>query len=185
MSDRERKRRLDLFAMQFADALEAGDFTTLDRLWAAAATDPELEEVLLETAEALAETYDAEVQAHVGAAVVEAVERHMPSAEVMRPVSGPLTVGEVAEFIRRHPPGGLTTDEIGANDQLRESAEVVPADLGMSHVVHWGQQFGSLPEAYWRAFRQAALKLRMRQESDVQYQMAARQATRRRPEAKP
>ena len=185
MIDRERQRQLDLLAIQFVDALEASDFETIDRLWSSSAMDPELEAVFLETALELAQTYEAEAQAQVGAAVVEAVERHLPSAEVIRPITGPITVAEVAEFIRRHPPAGLTTDEIAANEGLRQTAQPVPPKLGMSHVLDWGRQFGSLPETYWRAFRQAALKLRMRRESDLNYQVAARATTRKPPEAKP
>jgi hypothetical protein len=185
MTDRERQRQLDLLAIQFVDALEAGDFETIDQLWSASARDPELEVVLLETAVELAQTYEAEAQARVEAAVVEAVERHLPSAELVRPVAGPLTVAEVAEFLRRDPPAGLTTDEIAANEALRQSVQPVPTELGISQVREWGRQFGSLPETYWRAFRQAALKLRLRRESDLGYQMAARQTTRKPPEAKP
>src|SRR5262249_36244201 len=155
----------------------AGDFAAIDRLWTAAATNPELETVFLEAAAELAETYEAETRAHLEAAVTEAVEQHMPSTELVRPLAGPLTVADVAEFIRRHPPAGLTTDEIAVNEQLRQSAQFVPAELGMSQVLDWGRQFGSLPETYWRAFRQTALKLRMRRESEVDYQMAARQGT--------
>jgi hypothetical protein len=185
MTDRQRQRQLDLLAIQFVDALEADDFETVDRLWTAAATDPELETVFLEMAGELAQTYEAEAQARVAAAVVDAVERHLPSAELIRPVAGPLTAAEVAEFIRRHPPAGLTTDELVANEQLRQSVQPVPTELGMSQVLDWGRQFGSLPETYWRAFRRAALRLRMRRESDLNYQMAARQTTRKPPEAKP
>jgi hypothetical protein len=185
MTDRERQRQIDLLAMQFVDALEAGDFATIDRLWAASAVDLELETVFLETAAELAQTYEAETQAHLEEAIAEAVDQHMPSAELVRPLVGPLTVAEVAEFIHRHPPAGLTMDEIAVNEQLRQSAQLVPAELGVSQVLAWGRQFGSLPETYWRAFRQAALKLRMRRESDVNSQMAARQTTRKRPEAKP
>jgi hypothetical protein len=185
MTDRARQRQLDLLAIQFADALEVGDFATIDRLWAAAALDPELETIFLETAAELARTYDAEAQAQLESAVVAAVERHMPSAELIRPAAGPLTVAEVAEFLRSHPPAGLTTDEIAANEQLRQSTQVVPTELGMSQVLDWGRQFGLLPETYWRAFRQAALKLRMRREADANFQMAARQSKRQRPEAKP
>jgi hypothetical protein len=174
MTDRERQRQLDLLAMQFVDALEAQDFEAIDRLWTISASDPELQATLIETASELAQTYELEAQARVEGAVVEAVERHMPSAEVIRPVTGPLTVGEIAEFIRRHPPANLTTDEIAANEQLRPSAEVVPAQLGLSQVLAWGRQFGSLPESYWRAFRQTAIKLRMRRDSELTLQMAAR-----------
>ena len=55
MTDRERQRQLDLLAMQFAQALEAGDFAMIDRLWTSTARDPELETVFLETAAELAE----------------------------------------------------------------------------------------------------------------------------------
>jgi hypothetical protein len=185
MTDRERQRQLDLLAMRFVQALEAGDFAAIDRLWAAAAKDPELESVLLDTAAELAETYEAETRADLKAAVTEAVEQHMPSAELVRPQAGPLTVADVAEFIRRHPPAGLTTDEIAVNERLRQSEQLVPAELGMSQVVDWGRQFGGLPDTYWRAFRQTALKLRMRREAEVDYQLAARQGTRKRPEATP
>jgi hypothetical protein len=184
MTDRERQRQLDLLAMRFVQALEARDFSAIDQLWTAAAADPELETVLLDTAAELAETYEAETLAQLEAAVTEAVEQHMPSAELIRPQAGPLTVADVAEFIRRNPPAGLTTDEIAFNEQLRQSAQIVPAELGMSQVLDWGRQFGSLPETYWRAFRQTALKLRMRREAEVDYQLAARQGTRKRPGAK-
>ncbi|HEY7427110.1 MAG TPA: hypothetical protein VH682_22945 [Gemmataceae bacterium] len=183
MTDRERQRQLDRLAIQFVDALEAGDFATVDKLWSACATDPELETVFLDTAAELARTLEEETRTQLEATVMEAVEQHLPSAELIRTPAGPLTVAEVAEFIRSHPPAGWATDEIVANEQLRESAELVPTELGMSQVLDWGRQFGSLPETYWRAFRQAALKLRMRRESDVHYQMAARQTKRKRPEA--
>lgn len=185
MTDRERQRQIDLLAIRFAEALEAGDFATVDRLWTTSAADPELEAVFHETAAELAQTYEADTQAHLELAVTEAIEQHMPSAELVRPAAGPLTVADVAEFIRRHPPAGLTTDEIAMNELLRRDAQLVPAELGLSQVLEWGRQFGSLPETYWRAFRQTALKLRMRRESEVDYQIAARQGTRKRPEAKP
>ena len=185
MTDRERQRQLDLLAIQFVDALEAEDFATVDKLWSACATDPELESIFLDAAAELAQMHEAETRADLEAAVVEAVEQHLPSAELIRSPVGPLTVAKVAEFIHRHPPAGLAMDDISANEQLRESAQLVPAELGMSQVLDWGRQFGCVPETYWRAFRQAALKLRMRRESDVHYQMAARQTKRKRPETKP
>jgi hypothetical protein len=182
MTDRERQRQLDLLAIQFIEALEAGDFPTVDRLWSACARDPEVEAVLLETAAELARAYEAEAQARVEAAVVEAAEGRLSSAELIRRVAGGLTVAEVAEFIRRHPPAGLTTVEIAASEGLRQSFRPVPAELGLSQVLEWGRQFESIPETYWRAFRQAALKLRMQRESDGNYQMAARQPMRKPPD---
>ena len=183
MSERENQLRLDLFALHYLEAIESGDLDGVAALWAEAAEDPELEHVLHELNDVLAA--DGEDQVRAEAVVTAAVERHMPSAEFIRAAAGPFTVAEVAEFIRRHPPAGLTTDEIAVNEQLRQSAELVPVELGLSQVLDWGRQFGSLPETYWRAFRQAALKLRMQRESDTNYQMAARQARHQRPETKP
>ena len=60
MTDRERQRQLDLLAIQFVNALEAGDFEVIEQLWAVSATDPEMETVFLESAAELARTYDAE-----------------------------------------------------------------------------------------------------------------------------
>ena len=60
------------------------------------------------------------------------------------------------------------------NERLRASSHEVPLDLGLSSVVKWGRDFGSVPESYWKMFREAALMLRMRRESAENYQMAAR-----------
>jgi mannose-6-phosphate isomerase-like protein (cupin superfamily) len=69
MTDRERQRRLDLLAMQFVNALEVGDFETIDRLWTISATDTELEAVFLETTGELARMYEAWAAAPVAGAV--------------------------------------------------------------------------------------------------------------------
>ena len=46
-----------------------------------------------------------------------------------------------------------------------------PTDLGMSQVLpEWGRQFGSLPEAYWRAFREVALDMWIQRTSAANYQ---------------
>src|SRR5262249_58902413 len=116
-------------------------------------------------------------------AVTEAVEQYMPSAELFRPLAGPLTVAEVAEFIRRHPPAGLTTDEIAVNEQLRQSAQLVPAELGLSQVLDWGRQFGSLPETYWRALPQTALQLGVGRGSGGGYQIGRPPGARKAPGA--
>jgi hypothetical protein len=170
MTNRENQKRLDKFAMRYLTAIDAGDFDTLSDLWARAADDPDLCEMLHELNATLA-TEDREAATN---AVVAAIEQHMPSAEVVRPAVGPLTVAEVADHIRKNPPPGLTTDDLRINDILRGSAQVVPAELGISQVVAWGRQFGSAPEPYWRAFREVALDLWMRRTSADNYQMAAR-----------
>ena len=119
MTDRERQRHLDILAIRFVQALEAGDFAAIDRLWTAAATDPELETVLLETAAELAETYETERRANLETAVTEAVEQHMPSAELFRPLAGPLTVALKLRMRRE--------SEVGSTDHPRRRH---PAGLG-------------------------------------------------------
>jgi hypothetical protein len=47
--------------------------------------------------------------------------------------------------------------------------------LGLSKLVAWAEAlFGPAPMEYWKAFRQAALKLELRRNAEVQYQLAAR-----------
>lgn len=180
MTNRENQKRLDKLAMRYLTAIDAGDFDTLSDLWARASDDPDLGEMLHGLNATLAE----EDRQAAGDAVVAAIEQHMPSAEIIKPADGPLTVAEVADHIRKNPPPGLTIDELALNDELRRSAETVPGDLGLTRVVEWGMRFGTAPEAYWRAFRQAALKLRMRRESGASYQMAARSTKPKPPEGK-
>jgi hypothetical protein len=174
MSDRESQRRLDRLAMRYLTAVEAGDFDTVGDLWVQGQTDLELGDMLHELNAELVAQRDAEAAAAAKGALESAIEKHLPSAEVIRPVAGPLTVAEVAEHLRRNPPGGMTTDDLKANDLLRASAETLPAELGLMAVVSWGRKFGAVPEGYWKAFREAALLLRMRRESAANYQMAAR-----------
>lgn len=170
MTDRENQKRLDKLAMRYLAAIDAGDFGTLDDLWARAADDPDLCEMLHGLNATLAE---GDRQA-AGDAVVAAVRQHLPSAEIVEPAGGPLTVAEVADHLRRHPPPGLTADDLKLNDVLRAAAQDVPTELGISQVVAWGRRFGTAPEAYWRAFREAALDLWMQRTSADNYQMAAR-----------
>jgi hypothetical protein len=122
----------------------------------------------------LATEQDADEQSTIEHQLLGAIESHLPSADVIRPVHEPVTVAEVAEHIRKHPPRGLTTDDLRLNDVLRASKETLPSDLGAPTVVAWGRRFGNAPEAYWKAFRAVALKLRMQRESAENYQMAAR-----------
>lgn len=180
MTNRENQKRLDKLAMRYLTAIDAGDFDTLTELWARADDDPDLCEMLHGLNATLAE----EDKRAAGDAVVAAIEQHMPSAEIVKPAEGPLTVADVADHLRRNPPPGLTIDELALNDDLRRSTEVIPNDLGITRVVEWGRRFGAAPEAYWRAFRQAALKLRMRRESAETYQMAARSTKPKPPEGK-
>jgi len=51
----------------------------------------------------------------------------------------------------------------------------LPENLGLAALVAWAEaKFGPAPAEYWKAFRQAAIKVRMRTNADVEFQLAAR-----------
>lgn len=181
MNDRENQKRLDRLAMEYLTAVEAGDFDSVAALWTSAETDPDLAAMLHGLNAELAADYASETQAAVVDQIVGAIEKHLPSAEVLRPEPPPLTAATVATYLRKNPPRGLTTDDLRLNDALLRSDEPLPAELGVPQVVAWGRRFGNAPEAYWKAFRAAALKLVMQVESAENYQMAARPAAKPKP----
>jgi hypothetical protein len=181
MINRQNQHRLDQLALQYLAAVETEDFDTVDALWRKAAQDADLDAMLHGLNAELVAEQDTQEHAVIASAVLGSVEKHMPSAEILHPVTGPLTVAEVAEYIHRHPPAGLTTDDLKLNDDLRKETEVVPAELGLTQVIRWGAHFGSAPEAYWRAFREVALDLWMERTSEANYQLAARPQRPKRP----
>ena len=174
MTEREIQLRLDRLALQYLAAIDGDDFKTVEALWAQAADDPDLDEMLHGLNAELAEEQESRDRESVTTALLEGIERHMPSAEIIRSPAGQLSAAEVADHIRRHPPAGLTLDDLKLNDALRRATEVVPTELGITQVTRWGTRFGSAPQAYWRAFREAALDLWMERTSAENYRMAAR-----------
>lgn len=185
MTERENQQRLDRLAMAYLTAVDAGDFDAIDALWSEAAGDAALADMLHRLNAHVAAELATDQGVVIANQVVAAIETHLPSAEVIRPPARPPTVADVAEHLRRNPPRGLTADDLRINDELKGSDEPLPADLGVARVVAWGRRFGNAPEPYWRAFRAAALKLLMRQESAENYQMAARPAKPKPPEGTP
>jgi hypothetical protein len=174
MTNRENQHRLDRLALQYFAAVETEDFDTIRALWEQAADDTDLDAMLHGLNAELVAEQEARESATIASVVLDTIDKHMPSAEVIRPTTGPLTVAEVAEHIRRHPLAGLTTDDLTINDVLRKATEEVPTELGISQLVRWGTRFGFAPEAYWRAFREVALDLWMQRTSAENYQLAAR-----------
>jgi hypothetical protein len=185
MNERENQLRLDRLAMEYLAALDAENFDAIARLWEQAEDDADLDAMLHGLNAEIVAQQDAAEASTLDAAVIGAIEQQMPSAEIILPAAGPVTVAEVAEQLLRRPPPGLTADDLRLNDSLRKQSAEIPADLGISQVVRWGSQFGAAPEAYWRAFRQAALKLRMQRQSDAEYRTAARSTRTRPAEGKP
>src|SRR5262245_35420936 len=101
MTNRENQHRLDRLGLQYLAAVEAEDFDTIDALWRQAAGDADLDAMLHGLNAELVAEQDAQEHAAIASAVLGSIEQHMPSAEILRPTTGPLTVAEVAEFIRR------------------------------------------------------------------------------------
>jgi hypothetical protein len=169
------ERELDLLTEAYIAALDAGDAATLDRIWERAASEPELEAYLY----ALDAEIDADDKLQAGRTakpmIADAVRTHLPSAAIVEPGTGPVTVGDVARELLRHPPAGLPAEAHALNEALGQSSEALPENLGLSKLVAWAEpRFGRAVPAYWKAFRSAALKLEMRRASAEEYQLAAR-----------
>ena len=64
------------------------------------------------------------------------------------------------------------------NEALRTARDPLPDDLGLPALTAWAEaRFGAAPAAYWQAFREAAIKVRMRVSADSEFQLAARRTT--------
>jgi hypothetical protein len=184
MNSIERRLQLDLAAARYLDALDRDDFATMAELWKTATDDHELETILREVHAGLLEERHQEELAALTDGIAIAIEKHLPSAEIIRQPEGPITVGDVADELYRHSPDRLPIDAHLLNDRLRESKEPLPEDLGLSKLTAWAEsRFGAGPREYWRVFRQAAVKLVLRSAADNEYSLAARRTTK--PEAKP
>lgn len=167
----DRRLWLDAQAARYLIAIEAEDFDLQGDLWHLAAHDPELEEAFHAVHAGLGE----DAAEKTATAITDAVAKHLPSAEIVRPTAGPVTVGMVADELFRHPPGGVSTDGWRLNDELRRSTEPLPRELGLTSLTRWAEaHFGVAPREFWRAFREAALKLELRAAAETEYQLAAR-----------
>ena len=173
MTPADRRLWLDVQAARYLAAIEAEAFDLQGELWQLAAHDHELEEALHAVHTWLAE----ETTAGVAAAVEDAVAKHLTSAEVIRPPTGPVTVGMVADELFRHPPDRLPAEAHALNERLRLAADELPAELGLLQLTDWMvAKFGPVPPEYLKAFRHAATKVRMRASPEAEYQLAARRA---------
>ena len=177
MTPQDRRFWIDLTTSEYLDAVERHDLDEQDRLWALAATDAELEAAFLETHDALIEEAQAAAVTPTIDAVRAAVLKHLPGVELDAP-AGPVTVAMVARELFERPPGRLTPEAALLNERLKAAATELPADLGLMTLTAWLRStFGDAPPEYAKAFREAAFRLRMRINSDLEVQVAARRAT--------
>lgn len=177
MKPDDRRFQVDLTAARYLDALERDDFAMMEEIWRIAQEDPGLLVALREIHDGLIEEQASRITPVSTAALKAAVHQHLPSAEVADAKAGPVTVADVAEELFRHTPDRLSADAHVLNDRLRSAKEQLPDDLGLTGLTTWAEaRFGAAPAEYWRAFRQAALKLELRRASEIEYQLAARRA---------
>ncbi len=171
MTPNDRHLWIDLTAARYLDAVEANDFDAQKELWALAATDADLEAAFHEVHAGLVE----EEQAHATAAIGAAAAKHLTSGQVVRPAGGVVTVGDVADELFRHTPDRLPAEAHALNEKLRRATDELPAALGLSRLVAWAEaRYGAAPPEFWKAFRDAALKLELRAAAETDYQLAAR-----------
>lgn len=168
--------RRELLAAKYLQAVESDDFAAQEEFWKLAESEPELVDLFQQVHDDLIAEQDAAETAKATAGIAESVERHLPTAEIVRDPVGPVTFADVADELFRHPPTGLSNDAFRLNDELRSSAEPLPTELGLSALIAFAQaKFGEAPREYWQAFRLAALEVRMRANSrTTEYQLAAR-----------
>jgi hypothetical protein len=170
---RDRKKWLDLRTLEYLEALERQDWDTQDRLWELARGDAELETALLQLHEGLAE----EEQELLTRSIADAAEKHLVGTTERTPVTGPITVAHVAEELLRRVPEGLTAESHALNAKLRDCPDLLPEQLGLPKLIAWAEaKFGSAESDYWRAFREAALRLELRLAAQTEFQLAARRA---------
>src|SRR4029078_469930 len=101
---------LDLAAARYLAALERDDFDAMAEIWQLALADHELEALLHEVHAGLLDEQAHEAAAAATAALTTAVEKHLPSAEIIRPSTGPVTVADVANELFRHTPDRLPAE---------------------------------------------------------------------------
>ena len=184
MNSTNRRLQIDLTTARYLDALERDDFDAMSAIWQQAAKDTELATILREVHAGLIEEQTTEAVSVTQAALTFAVEANLRSAEIVRASADPVTVADVAEELFRHAPDRLPAEAHLLNERLRASREPLPEHLGLSKLIAWAEyKFGPAPPEYWKAFRQAAVKLELRRAASAEYHLAARPAPK--PEEKP
>lgn len=169
--------RRELLAAKYLQAVESDNFEMQEALWQLAGTEPDLADLFQQVHDDLIAEQDAAETANLTAGIAESVEKHLPSASIVRDPAGPVTFADVADELFRNPPGGLSNDAFRLNDELRSSREPLPTELGLSTFIEIAEKkFGAAPREYWKALRQVAMKIELRRASQTEFQLAARSA---------
>ena len=173
--------RISIMAARYLEALERDDDAILAALWDAAASDHELLAAFEDIHSGLVEE-QVEEAAKITEGLVSYLNEHLNEAEIVRTPVGPVTVADVADELFQYPPHRMPATAHQLNERLRSARNPLPIDLGLPKLVAWAEAtFGPGSAEYWKAFREAAIKVRMRRNADHEFQLAARQ-TKPRPE---
>jgi hypothetical protein len=164
MSARSDRFWQERVALQYLDALDAGDLDAVALLWEQAATDPELEALLSELNEGL------DVEEGPGTAfsadasrVFDLARQHLPSAFPPVEDPGPLTAAEVARRLEAEPEfRRIDPTDRATHARLLAEAASIPDDLGQPGFDRWMQGLGIVASpTYRRAFRRVAVLMDM------------------------
>jgi hypothetical protein len=151
-------------ALRYLDAHDAGDLDTIAALWEQAGADPELEHLLRELEEGLAQEMGLGGDWQADAARVLALaRRHLPSAFPPEEPRGPLTASDVARQLEAEPEfRRLGPADRAAHARLLADATPLPEALGQPPLDAWLRDLGVAPgPVYRRAFRKVAVLLDM------------------------
>lgn len=169
-------------ALRYLDAVDAGDVAMLGELWEQAADDRQLEQVLNELTDGLADEESVDAAWKADAEQVRSLLReHLPSAFPSESGLPPLTVRDVAAQLQKDSVLGarFPSSDQAANNRLLTDSTLIPEDLGLPHFEKWKTALGiSASPNYWRAFRHAAVLLGMGRCQKVAELAAARSAGR-------
>ena len=183
----ERERAL----YQYANALERGDFATIQTILDEATRDADLEQMIFELHDAYQDEPES-VYADDAALVRELLRAHLPSGLAMSEgevlEAPPLTVGDVCASLQTKAAiqGGDAREVKTFTEQLRLSEAPLPDELTGRNLRRLFAQLGvSVSERFQELFREAAIFLSISREQDMARLSAARREPRRRPHSKP
>jgi hypothetical protein len=182
MTKQERSAAWAATALRYLDALDAGDVALLAELWEHADVNPQLEKMLNELTDGIADEEDLDPAWKADAERVRSLLReHLPSAFPVEVELPPLTVRDVAAQLQKDSALGARfhASDQTANSRLLADTTPLPGELGLPHFEKWKTRLGvSASPHYWRAFRQAAVLLAMGRCQQAGELAAARRAGR-------
>lgn len=178
---------IDLLIARYIRAVDQNDFETLDQLYELALTDPDLNALLMQTADALYEEGDIPEQdePHVHEQHVRMLFlRNMPSAALdTEMVEQPITVGEVAQILAAEHNKGkrLAPADQAANTKLLGSTMSLPSQITLTMLRPIINRLDiQASDRYWFLFQQAAVTMCVTRERSRVQLVAARRASKSR-----